>query len=446
MSSGSTSGSTGTSRFLYAPDATGASGAPAPASVPTVSELTRDIKSLLETTFPDVRVEGEISQPKTSNAGHIYLTLKDVDAQLPCVIWRSTASRISMTPEHGQQVIASGEVQVYPPHGRYQLIIRSLEPSGLGALQQAFEQLKNKLQKEGLFDASRKQELPRFPMRIGMVTSQTGAAFQDMKATLEKRFPLALIRLYHASVQGANAAPEIVRGIRYFAAGEDPVDLIIAGRGGGSMEDLWPFNEESVARALYECPIPTVSAVGHETDFSISDFTADARAATPTQAITMSVPDINELRFALEDQHRRMQNTIEQRLRSRREKVEYFQKNHALMRIKEVAREYRSQLQNLDRRLDSGLRMLVMKRRDRLQQVQDRLAPALHFSLVHRRETLQQLSGRLEKKDPMEPLERGFTRVMQQGRWVRRKEELGRQDALHIEWKDGQEKVRRHSG
>jgi exodeoxyribonuclease VII large subunit len=268
--------------------------------VPSVSELTGKIKNLLESNFTDVLVEGEISNVKQSRNGHYYFTVKDSDAQLSCVMWRNVAQRLGPDLIDGQQVILGGSIQVYAPHGRYQMIVTLVEQAGIGKLQQEFERLKKKLKDEGLFDEAHKKKLPDFPERIGVVTSASGAAFHDIISTLERRWPMAAVYLYHASVQGVNAAPELVKGIKYFCKNRN-VDVLIIGRGGGSLEDLWPFNEESVARAVFKCPVPVVSAVGHEVDFSICDFVADARAATPTQAAVLATPDINEIRFLVED-------------------------------------------------------------------------------------------------------------------------------------------------
>jgi len=268
--------------------------------IPSVEELTEKIKNLLEQNFTDILVEGETSNVNQSRNGHYYFTLKDSNASLPCVIWRSTAQRLGINLTDGQQIVVGGDIQVYAPHGRYQMIVNLVQQAGIGKLQQAFEKLKAKLKEEGLFEDDHKQALPKFPESIGVVTSSTGAAFQDIRSTLEKRWPLAEIKLYHASVQGVNAAPEIVEGINYFSNHKN-VDVIIIGRGGGSLEDLWPFNEESVARAVFHCEVPLISAVGHEVDFSISDFVADARAATPTQAAIVAAPDINEIRYMVED-------------------------------------------------------------------------------------------------------------------------------------------------
>ena len=308
--------------------------------IPSVTELTGKIKTVLEQNFMDILVEGEASNVKRSANGHFYFTLKDSGAQLPCVIWRSTVQRLGIDLTDGQQIVIGGDIQVYEPHGRYQMIVNLVQQAGIGKLQQAFEKLKAKLKSEGLFDDIHKLALPKFPQRIGVVTSKTTAAFQDIRATLQKRWPLAEVKLFHASVQGVNAAPEIVNGINYFSNHKN-VDVVIIGRGGGSLEDLWPFNEEAVARAVFHCEIPIISAVGHEVDFSISDFVADSRAATPTQAAVMAVPDINEI--------------AANRIASMKEQLEY--KTTGLLRNRRdflLAFQHRLDKQNPNEPLEKG--------------------------------------------------------------------------------------------
>ncbi len=254
----------------------------------TVSELTGVIKIALETAFPQVWVEGEVSNARKYGSGHLYLTLKDAGSSIPAVIWRGDASRLKFEVKDGQQLVCRGKIDVYPPRGAYQLIIDRAEPKGKGALQLAFEQLKEKLKAEGLFDPARKRKLPLRPKKIGVVTSPTGAAIVDILRTLERRSAKLHVLIYPAKVQGDGSADDIVAGIRAFAAMPD-MDVLIVGRGGGSIEDLWSFNEEKVARAIAASPIPVISAVGHEVDFTIADFVADIRASTPTAAAEMVV-------------------------------------------------------------------------------------------------------------------------------------------------------------
>jgi exodeoxyribonuclease VII large subunit len=260
--------------------------------IPTVSELTRRITDLLETRFDQVTVQGEISGWNRAASGHTYFSLKDENALLSAVLWRSRT--VGFPIRDGMKVIASGRITVYGPRGQYQLDCQSLVPLGQGELQLAFEQLKARLHAEGLFDQERKKPLPLYPGRIGVVTSRTGAAIRDIVTTLRRRMPSVQVVLRPALVQGAGAAEDIALAIRQLNDLGD-IDLLIVGRGGGSIEDLWAFNEEAVARAIHESRLPVISAVGHETDFTIADFVADVRAATPTAAAEIAVRNAEEL-------------------------------------------------------------------------------------------------------------------------------------------------------
>lgn len=254
----------------------------------TVTRLTYQIKNLLEGTFPDVWVEGEISNLSVPQSGHAYFTLKDEQSQVRAVLFRSSQRFLKFTLQHGMLVICRGRVSVYEPRGEYQLILDYIEPKGIGALQLAFEQLKDRLEKEGLFELELKKPLPRLPRSIGIITSPTGAAIRDILRVIKRRHPRMAVLIYPVPVQGAEAAPSIVEALRYFNDRQN-VDVLIVGRGGGSLEDLWAFNEESVARAIHSSKIPVISAVGHETDYTIADFVADLRAPTPSAAAEMVV-------------------------------------------------------------------------------------------------------------------------------------------------------------
>ena len=254
----------------------------------SVSELTANLREVLETTFPEVWVEGELSNAKVWQTGHLYFTLKDGNSQIKGVMFRSALRYLKFKPEDGLHVVVRGRVSVYDPKGEYQLVGEHMEPHGYGPLQLAFEQLKKKLATEGLFEASRKRPLPALPRRIGIVTSIDGAALRDIIRVLRRRYPNAHVVIAPSRVQGEDAAGEIVRALRWIAR-VDRVDVVIVGRGGGSLEDLWAFNEEKVARAIAACPVPVISAVGHETDFTIADFVADLRAATPSAAAELVV-------------------------------------------------------------------------------------------------------------------------------------------------------------
>src|SRR5436309_11838046 len=272
---------------------------PKTAKVLTVSELTRSIRGTLETKFGAVWVQGEISNYKLHPSGHQYFTLKDQRAQIGCVIWRDTMAPLRQPLADGAQVQVYGTVTVYETRGQYQLSVQILQPRGVGLLQARFEALKRKLQSEGLFAPERKRPLPKFPQRIGIVTSPSGAAIRDMLNVLRRRAPWLQILISPVRVQGTGAAQEIAVAIRELATPNQafaPVDLIVVARGGGSIEDLWEFNEEIVARAIFHSAVPVVSAVGHEIDFTICDFAADLRAPTPSAAAELIVPDVVDLR------------------------------------------------------------------------------------------------------------------------------------------------------
>ncbi|HLR25316.1 MAG TPA: exodeoxyribonuclease VII large subunit [Fodinibius sp.] len=384
----------------------------------SVSDLTQDIKALLEGNFLDIQVEGEVSNASTSRSGHTYFTLKDESAQLSCVIWRGVNQRLGIELADGQQVIAGGDIQVYPPHGKYQLIVRSVEQAGKGALQEAFEKLKAQLKKEGLFEDEHKKGLPQFPFKIGVITSATGAAFHDIRDTLERRWPVAKVLLHHASVQGVHAAPELVKAINWFSDAQK-VDLLIVGRGGGSLEDLWPFNEEAVARALFDCKVPTISAVGHEVDFSITDFVADARAATPTQAAILAAPDINEVRLFTDDLSTRLHTAIEERLSSQKERIQQLVKSHAMQAIQQKVAGVADHIRGLGERLHHRREVLFMKKQNELSGLQHRL----------------------KAQNPNAPLEQGYARIWQDDQWIRSLDTFDAEKASTIEWKDGEREV-----
>jgi exodeoxyribonuclease VII large subunit len=260
----------------------------------SVSQLNTSIRGVLNKSFDDIWVSGEISGLKLAPSGHAYFSLKDAEAQVRAVCFRGSLRFLKFRPQDGVAVLARGKVDVFEPRGEYQFLVEWLEPQGLGALQLAFEQLKKKLEAEGLFDGGRKRQLPRFPRRIGLVTSPAGAVIRDMIHVLRRRWPSIHIRLFPALVQGQGSIEEVTAGLQYFGRG-DWADVIIVGRGGGSLEDLWTFNEETVARAIAASTVPVISAVGHETDFTIADFVADLRAPTPSAAAEMAVPNRDDL-------------------------------------------------------------------------------------------------------------------------------------------------------
>jgi exodeoxyribonuclease VII large subunit len=350
----------------------------------TVTQLTAQIKNLLEGSFPDVWVEGEVSNLNIPQSGHAYFTLKDEQSQIRAVLFRSSQRFLKFTLQHGIQVVCRGRVGVYEPRGEYQLILEYIEPKGIGALQLAFEQLKAKLEKEGLFDLERKRELPLLPQRIGIITSPTGAAIRDMLRVIKRRHPKMHIIIYPVPVQGAEAAPSIVEAVQYFNR-EGNVDVLITGRGGGSLEDLWAFNEESVARAIHASKVPVISAVGHETDYTISDFVADLRAPTPSAAAEMVVE--SEHRF-----RERIGSLETGLLRSMRRQIE--QGRSSLREYLRVLRDPRRMLEQYTQRVD---------------ELTSRLAPGLKHHLRRDRARLLSLTSALGHLNPLSILSRGYS-------------------------------------
>ena len=277
----------------------------------TVTEVNRHLRNVVESNIPSLYVEGEIANYTHHNSGHIYFSIKDEKSTLRCVFFRGSNIHLNFQPQTGDKVICLGNLSIYERGGNYQLNVRKMLPSGLGELQQKFEALKKKLQAEGLFAAEHKRPLPKYPQKIGVVTSATGAAFQDIRQVLNRRFPCQIL-LYPATVQGENAAAEIIAGIDYFR--HNPVDLLIIGRGGGSQEDLFCFNDEALARAIFASELPIISAVGHEIDFTISDFVADLRAPTPSAAAELAVPDKVDLQNKIANLQQRLSTLIQQQL------------------------------------------------------------------------------------------------------------------------------------
>jgi len=353
----------------------------------TVSQLTARIKQTLESAFDNVWVVGEVSEFKRAASGHVYLTLKDEEAVLRGIIWKHAASRLKFELEEGLEVVARGSVDVYPPRGSYQLIIADVQPRGLGALQLAFRQLLRKLENEGLFAPERKKPLPPFPRRIGIVTSPTGAAIRDMIQVIARRWPLARIYLLPRRVQGEGAAEEIAGGICLLNAKRPDLDVLIVGRGGGSLEDLWAFNEEVVARAIFDSRIPVVSAVGHEIDFSVSDFVADVRAATPTEAAERVVPDRREVERRLLHLEGRLAKCLQGIVLAARQRLVALGRSYALRHPE----------------------ALVQQRAQRTDELLERTRAAFAHVLALLKQKVKALGAELDALSPLRVLERGYS-------------------------------------
>lgn len=349
----------------------------------TVRELNAEIRNVLDTAFPLLSVSGEISGTKLATSGHYYFTLKDADAQIRCVCFRSAHRYFKFKPRDGAAVIARGRLDVYEARGEYQFIVDGLQARGEGALQVAFEKLKQRLAEEGLFDSARKRQLPPFPERIGIVTSPRGAVIADLIHVLCRRFPGLHIRLYPALVQGEGSVEEVCAGIAYFSRSRW-ADLLIVARGGGSLEDLWTFNEEAVARAIAASPVPVISAVGHETDITIADFVADLRAPTPSAAAELAVPLRADLEARFDEIGRRLLQTARYRVAL------------ALNRLQKQGIERAHRL--LHRHVGTGLQ--------RVDEQHARLREVLRTALDRRRRRVHSLTDRLRETDPRPRLAR----------------------------------------
>lgn len=360
----------------------------------TVSELNARIKGLIESdpALGSVCVRGELSNYKIYPSGHHYFTLKDAESSLRCVMFRSAASKLRFRPESGMGVTVCGRVSVYPRDGAYQLYCEELIPEGAGDLQLAYEQLKERLRREGLFDPAHKKPIPRYPERIAVITSSAGAAVHDIIRVLRKRWPVAKVMLLPVRVQGVEAPPEIVGAIRY-ANRHRLADLIITGRGGGSIEDLWAFNDERVARAIYESELPVISAVGHEPDVTIADFVADLRAATPSNAAELAVPDMSELREALSAARARLDQAVNRRLSERRKGLE------------ELA----------SRRVMQSPTGFIDQRRLELDSIRLRLDAAATARLGRERQEFSRLAAKLDALSPLKVLGRGYSIALDAG-------------------------------
>lgn len=387
------------------------------AQIITVGQLTRHIGNLVnaDALLADVAVQGEISNYKQYPSGHCYFALKDKEAVLPCVMFRGNAQRMRFKPENGMQVIASGAVSVYTEGGKYQLYVKNMAPDGVGQLAAAFEQLKEKLRAEGLFEEAHKKPLPLYPVKIGIVTSSAGAVLRDIYRVSKSRFPGVQLALRPVQVQGEGAAEQIVAAIDFFNK-KYPVDVLIVGRGGGSMEDLWAFNEEAVVRAIYRSQIPVISAVGHETDFTLADFAADKRAATPSQAAEFAVRDVREIQREIANLQARLTAGAKGRLMTDR------------LRLARL----------MDSRVFTQPETLLHTHRQRLDMLQGRLLAVGENRLQAYRHRLELLTGKLELLNPMHTLRKGYGLVQgQSGRLISSIQQVNKGEILNIRVSDG---------
>jgi exodeoxyribonuclease VII large subunit len=362
----------------------------------SVSDITHVVKMLIEENIPAIWVEGEISNFKAHYSGHLYFTLKDENAQLSAVMWKSRTSNLSFTLEDGMLVQAYGNITLYEKSGRYQIDIIEMQPAGRGRLQAEFERLKHKLEAEGLFDVSHKKSIPRYPNSIGIVTSETGAALQDILNILKRRAPQVNIILRPVKVQGEGAAREIAEGVRELNIYKN-LDLIIVGRGGGSLEDLWAFNEEIVARAIYNSEIPVITAVGHEIDFTISDFVSDLRAPTPSAAAELAVPDRKELIENLLNLSKQLEVTYKNRINSLKEKIQSLAKSYGMRRPVDILHQYALQIDNLTGKLEKNFIDYMNQGRQKCEHLKMRLDNLNPKNVLRRGYSLTYYNGALVK-------------------------------------------------
>ena len=374
----------------------------------SVRELNAYIKSLIDSDgyLGSVAVRGELSNYKVYPSGHHYFTLKDAESSVRCVMFRSAASKLRFRPESGMGVIVYGRVSVYPRDGAYQLYCEAILPEGSGALQLAYEQLREKLAKEGLFDREHKKPIPRYPERIAVVTSSAGAAVHDIIRVLRRRWPLAKVILLPVRVQGEEAPPEIAAAIRW-ASEHKIADTLITGRGGGSIEDLWAFNDERVARAIYDCEIPVISAVGHEPDVTIADFVADLRAATPSNAAELAAPDVNELLQAIDSARSRLDRAVLKKVSAGRESLDALASRRVLVSATGFIEQRRLRLDALKTRLEGTLGF-VDRLKSRLEAASARLNGAADASLAARKNEYVRLAAKLDALSPLKVLSRGY--------------------------------------
>ena len=409
-----------------------------------VSDLNEYVRALLnaDPALRSVRLRGEISNFKRHSSGHWYFTLKDERCRIAAVMFRQNAMRQSIRPMDGMRVIVSGQVSLYPESGTYQLYCENMRPDGVGTLYQQFEALKAKLQAEGLFDQARKRPLPYRPRKIAVVTSETGAVLHDIRKVSAQRAPGVPLVLLPVQVQGAGAAEDIARAIR--KAGKlDQVDVIITGRGGGSMEDLWAFNEEIVARAIAESPIPVISAVGHETDVTIADFAADARASTPSNAAEMAVPDRREVIEGLRDIRRHLTDAATALVQDRRYTLLTLQRRMEAVRPEQRVAALTARLKSIRLRMNNAVDAQLPAFAHRIGMAGMRLDSAMDKQLALRQEEIVRAKARLTALNPSAVLERGYALVMDGDRVVSSADKANAINQMTLRFHDGSVAVER---
>ena len=404
----------------------------------TVSQINAYINKKLrqDVNLKNIYVRGEISNYKTYPSGHSYFTLKDKKSQISAVMFKGSKRFLKFEPKNGMKVIIKGKVEVYEANGKYQLYATRITEDGIGELHIAFEQLKKKLEKEGLFDDAHKKEIPKYPKRIGVITAQTGAAIRDIITTIKKRYPICEILVFSTLVQGDMAAEQIVRQIRF--SQKFDIDTLIVGRGGGSIEDLWPFNEEIVAREIYACKTPVISAVGHEIDYTISDFVADKRAPTPTGAAVLAVPDLNEVKFKIGQIKDRINKNIQDKLMQNKTKLDNISQKHIFKNPESIYEIKEMNLDNLISKLDFASKNIITENQNRLFKLENSvILKNPHEITKKKRIKFEKNIDKLEILNPLVTLKRGYTMAKIGDKVISSSKDVKSGDELDIEFDDG---------
>lgn len=428
----------------------------------TVTALTKYIKRKFDVDphLTDIWVKGEISNFNLHSRGHMYFTLKDDKARIQAVMFAGANKSLKFKPENGMKVLLRGEISVYEQSGGYQIYVKEMQPDGIGSLYLAYEELKRNLQKEGLFDPKHKKSIPKFPSQIGVITSPTGAAIRDIISTINRRYPQAKVILIPALVQGVQAGTSIVNAINK-ANHLGQVDVLIVGRGGGSIEELWAFNEEIVARAIFSSAIPIISAVGHETDFTIADFVADLRAPTPTGAAELAVPHFSELLDRLLDRKNRLKRSMQEKLTSKKDRLNQFQTSYAFRYPKQLYLQKEQQLDLLVERLHKEGKRSIIHKKDSFTYLQNRLANVhpkdqvkrskdqhstltkklnreMSSVLSYKHSQFNEMIAKLNALSPLRVMDRGYSLVYHEDKLIKSVKQIEAGHRLKVELKDGQ--------
>ena len=406
----------------------------------SVSQLTRYIKYKIDNdvNLNEVFLKGEISNFKAHSRGHFYFTLKDEGSRINAIMFASQTKKIKFVPQDGMKVLVTGKISVFEANGGYQIYVDEMLEDGVGKLYIAYEQLKKKLENEGLFNKDHKKEIPHIPKRVGVVTAPTGAAIKDIISTIKRRWPLTEIYLFPSLVQGEDAKDDIVKQIKKAENFYLPLDTLIVGRGGGSIEDLWPFNEEIVARAIYECKVPIISAVGHEIDFTIADFVADLRAPTPTGAAEMAVPQLSDMKNYLNQVNIRLNNTINNKINNNKRKLNDIMARNIFKNPMIIYEKKELYFDSILERLKFSLKSLTSAKEKELIKVKNSyILKNPHQLLEKKGNKYLQLVSKLETLSPLLTLQRGYTMTKKEGKVITKSTDLKIKDIIEIVFSDG---------